>query len=150
MSCDLGVCCQEGQVIYFYGSLPVFRHRAEDVKSFRMFTSQLYVEGKVKQADVARVFGVSKISIKRWVKVYREQGPAGFWKPRRVRGGTVLKPEVLKQAQQRFDEGIEWAEVAAELGVRKDTMRKALRDGRLRVGLKKRKPVVKSRVASRL
>jgi len=50
----------------------------------------------------------------------------------------VLKPEVLKLAQQRLDEGIEWTEVAAELGVRNDTMRKAVRDGRLRVGLKKR------------
>lgn len=42
--------------------LPVFTHAAKDMKSFRMFTSHLCVEGKVKQANLVRVFGVSAIS----------------------------------------------------------------------------------------
>jgi hypothetical protein len=33
LSPDLGVCCREGRVSYFYGTLPVFNHDAKDVKS---------------------------------------------------------------------------------------------------------------------
>ncbi len=40
LSPDLGVSCRDGRVSYFYGTLPVFRHAEEDVKSFRFFTSQ--------------------------------------------------------------------------------------------------------------
>ena len=70
LSTDLGVSCRDGRVSYFYGTLPVFTHSEKDVKSFRLFTSQLYLEGKVKQANLVKVFGVSAISIKRAVKLY--------------------------------------------------------------------------------
>ena len=48
--------CRDGRVSYFYGTLPVFTHDEKDVKTFRLFTSQLYLEGKVKQADLVKVF----------------------------------------------------------------------------------------------
>ena len=69
LSADLGVSCRDGRVSCFYGTLPVFTHGEKDVKSFRMFTSQLYLDGKVKQADLVKVFGVSAIRIKRAVKL---------------------------------------------------------------------------------
>src|SRR5664279_836530 len=64
LSRDLGVSCRDGRVSYYYGTLPVFTHDAKDIKSFRMFTSQLYLDGKVKQSTLVKVFGVSAISIK--------------------------------------------------------------------------------------
>ena len=137
MSDDLGVSCREGRVSYFYGTLPVFTHDAKDVRSFRMFTSQLYLEGKVKQADLVRVFGVSAISLKRAVKLYQKTGPGGFWRPRPVRGASVLTKPALEQAQARLDQGRDLREVAQELGIKYDTLSKAVRDGRLRPGLKK-------------
>jgi hypothetical protein len=139
LSTDLGVSCRNGRVSYFYGTLPVFTHREEDVKSFRLFTSQLYVEGKVKQADLVRVFGVSAISIKRAVKLFEAAGPGGFWRPRPTRGPSVLTPEVLKQAQEQLDQGRTLREVAAQLQVRYDTLRKAVRAGRLHETVKKKK-----------
>jgi len=42
---------KEGIVYYFYGCLPVFQHKEEDLASFRMFTSQLYI------TDFRCVFG---------------------------------------------------------------------------------------------
>ena len=39
---------QEGQVWYIHGHLPVFHHAEVDVGSFRMFTSQMIVNGTVK------------------------------------------------------------------------------------------------------
>jgi len=71
LSNDLGVSCRAGRVSYFYGALPVFTHDAKDLKSFRMFTSQLYLDGKVKQSTLVKVFGVSAISIKRAVELSR-------------------------------------------------------------------------------
>ena len=138
LSRDLGVCCREGRVTYFYGTLPVFTHQEKDVKSFRMFTSQLYLDGKVKQSDLVKVFGVSAISVKRAVKLYEAAGPGGFWRSRPTRGPSVLTPEVLKKAQEQLDRGRELKEVAAELKVKYDTMQKAVRAGRLHLALKKR------------
>ena len=43
-----------------------------------MFTSQLYINGSASQAEICRAFGVSKISVLRSVKLYREKGMAGF------------------------------------------------------------------------
>jgi hypothetical protein len=143
LSSDLGVCCRDGRVSYFYGTLPVFTHEAKDVKSFRMFTSQLYVAGKVKQADLVRTFGVSAISVKRAVKLFEQAGPGGFWRARPVRGPSVLTPEVIKQAQACLDQGQSLGEVAAQLQVKHDTLRKAVRAGRLHVTVKKTKALAR-------
>jgi hypothetical protein len=135
---ELGVSGRAGRVTYFYGSLPVFTHAAKDVKSFRLFTSQLYVEGKVKQADLVRVFGVSPISVKRAVKRYQALGPGGFWQPSPVRGPGVLTPVVLEQAQGLLDEGASPSAVARQLGLKYDTVQKAIRARRLHRPVKKK------------
>ena len=48
-------CRTEGErVIYFNGHLPVFMHDQKDLASFRMFTSQLIVQGSATQGHVAK------------------------------------------------------------------------------------------------
>ena len=138
LSVDLGVSCRDGRVSYFYGPLPVFTHDAKDVKSFRLFTSQLYLEGKVKQADVVRVFGVSAISVKRAVKLLQSAGPGGFWRPRPTRGPSVLTAAVLQPVPGQLDQGQPLPAVAEALGLKYDTLHKAVRAGRVHVPLKKR------------
>ena len=78
----------DGWVTYIHGLLPVFRHEEKDVASFRLFTSQLIVQGIVQQSDIVRVCGVPRITVMRAAKLYREQGAQGFFRQRRVRGGT--------------------------------------------------------------
>lgn len=68
-----------GTVYYFNGMMPIFQHPEDDYASFRLFTSQLVVNGNVKQMDIVRAFGVSKVSVKRWVKKYRERGAEAFF-----------------------------------------------------------------------
>jgi hypothetical protein len=148
LSRDLGVGCQDGYVSYFYGTLPVFRHRVQDVRSFRMFTSQLYLEGKVKQSRLVRVFGVSPISVKRSVKLYEQGGPGGFWQPRPTRGPAVLTPAVLQQAQAQLDQRHTLRAVAAQLHVKYDTLQKAVRARRLQVPLPIQAETVGDPVAS--
>jgi transposase len=128
---------EEGRVTYFNGSMPVFVHEESDLDSFRMITAQFCVNGNAKQADISRAFGVSKISLKRAVKRYREQGPKGFYMPRKRRGSAVLTPPVLAEAQQLLDEGLETSEVADRLDVKRDTLSKAVRAGRLHKAVKK-------------
>ena len=75
---------RDEQVTYFNGDMPLFIHEESDLASFRMITAQFVVNGCATQAQIARAFGVAKISIKRAVKRYREQGPKGFYVPKRA------------------------------------------------------------------
>ena len=103
-----------------------------------MITSQLYVNGSATQAEICRAFGVSRISVKRSVKLYREKGVAGFFAPRRRRGPAVLTPEVLEKVQQHLDQGLSIPETARKLDLKADTLRKAVRAGKLHVVSKKK------------
>ena len=129
---------QDGRVTYFTGDLPVFVHDVEDIDSFRMITAQFCVSASARQVDIIRTFGISKISIKRAVKLYREVGPKGFYAHRKTRGPAVLTPPVLHQAQQLLDEGRATPEVADRLGIKRDTLRKAVGAGRLHQRAKKK------------
>jgi hypothetical protein len=115
------------------GVHPLGRHRAGDRRVFQVLTSQLIDSEACTQAEVVRAFGVPKVSVARALRRYRAGGVAAFFGPRRGRrGGTVLTPEVLAEAQRLLDEGCGRGEVAEELAVPGDALRKALGDGRLR------------------
>lgn len=132
IAAEMAVQKQDGRVFYLYGHLPVFQHDEQDLKSFRMFTSQLIVNGTVKQKDIVRTFGVPLITVKRSVKLYRERGAEGFFQPKvRKRSGRVLKGDVLKRARTLLEEGWSVPEVARELGVLANTLHKAIRAKRL-------------------
>jgi transposase-like protein len=128
---------QDGQVTYFSGQLPVFSHAEDDLASFRMITSQFCVHGGARQSDIIRVFGVTPISVKRSVKIYRQKGPKGFYAPRVTRGPAVLIDSVVVQVEQHLVEGVTVAEIAEELGVKLNTLQKAIRAGRIRSPVKK-------------
>lgn len=130
---------REGTVYYFHGCQPVFSHAEQDLKSFRMFTSQLAVNGICKQAEMVRAFGISAISMKRHVKKYRQGGAAAFYGQRRKPQPRVLREEVLRQAQELLEQGESRAAVAQKLGLKRDTLRKAVRAGRLVEPVKKTK-----------
>jgi transposase len=129
---------RDGQVIYFNGHMPVFIHAEGDIATFRMITAQFCINGNAKQADIARAFGVTLISVKRAVKLYRDKGVSGFYEEPNRRGPAVLTEEVLKEAQERLDQGLEISEVAEQLAVKGNTLAKAIRAGRLHKRAKKK------------
>jgi transposase/predicted nucleic acid-binding Zn-ribbon protein len=116
---------------YFCGIDPVFHHAEEDRRSFRMFTAQLVCQGACRQVEIIRAFGVSINSVRRSVAKYRKEGPGGFYRPRKGRGPTVLTDEVVVKAQELLGHGFSRSETANQLGVRYDTLRKAINQGRL-------------------
>jgi len=116
---------------YFHGTFPVFHHPVEDRASFRMFTAQLVCLGACQQVDIVRTFGVSNNSVSRSVQKYRQEGAKGFFRARKGGGPTVMTAEVTAQAQQRLYAGQPRREVAAALGIKYDTLRKAIDQGRV-------------------
>ncbi|MDT8442590.1 MAG: hypothetical protein RQ723_13195, partial [Desulfuromonadales bacterium] len=118
-------------VTYFNGTMPIFRHGADDLRSFRMITAQFCVTGVASQVQIIRTFGVSKAWMLRAVRCYREKGPQGFFAPRKTRGAAVLTPPVLEQVQALLDRGIETQEAAERLGLKPNTVKKAVLAGRL-------------------
>ncbi len=128
----LAVEKRDGTVYYFHGLLPVFHHAEDDIQSFRMFISQLIVQGSCKQVEIIRAFGVPPISVKRAVKLFRTKGPAGFFqKKEKVQTPRVLKPDVLKKAQSLLDEGMKPDAVGDSLGIKRDTFYRAMKSGKL-------------------
>ncbi len=118
-------------MIYLNGHLPVFQHAPDDLAAFRLFTSQLVVNGTVSQAEIARAFHVPSKTVKRYVKRFREGGSKSFFVVPRRRSASVLKGEVKEQAQALLDEGRSVPEVARKLAVLPDTLHKAIRAQRL-------------------
>ena len=137
---ELAFAKKDGQITYFNGHMPVFTHGEKDIATFRMITSQFCVSGYAKQSDIIRAFGVTSISVKRSVKRYRENGTKGFYAPRVTRGAAVLTAGVVAQSEELLAGGAGEAEVAETLGLKLNTLQKAIRAGRVRKPAKKKSP----------
>ncbi|MFO8090586.1 MAG: hypothetical protein R6U13_12155 [Desulfatiglandaceae bacterium] len=117
---------------YFYSTHPIYSHRKSDRRMFRLVTSQLIDSGACRQVDIRKTFGVSKSSVIRSLNKLRSGGFEGFFVQRRGRrGGNVFTTEMLEKAQGLLDQGYTRNEAVQELGVKYDTFRKAINDGRL-------------------
>lgn len=145
---DLAFERRDNEVTYFNGHLPVFRHAADDLASFRFFTSGLIVNGTATQSEIVKAFGVSLTTVKRCTKKYRQNGGKGFFAPPPRREGTKLNAHRLRQAQQLLEAGREVPELSRELGVLATTLHKAIASGRL-VALKKKRRIPRPSRSSR-
>lgn len=137
---DLACRCEAKTVVYFHGHLPLFTHGQDDVASFRMFTSQLIVQGSATQGQIHKAFGVPLVAIKRATKLYRTSGAAGFFAPKPRREGPKLTPAKLDEARAWLVLGEPLARVSERTGVLPDTLRKAIAAGRLPAVKKKPPP----------
>jgi hypothetical protein len=126
---ELAFSEENGKVWYFNAMMPVFSHDALDIETFRMITSQFCVNGNVKQVDIVKAFGVSPISVKRSVKLYKEEGPGGFYKKKTPRKKTVLTDAAIDEAQTLLNTGLSLTEVATSLDLKYNTLSKAVKDG---------------------
>ena len=127
--------------------MPVFSHEEGDLAAFRLFTTQLIVNGTVTQAQIVRAFGVPLVTVKRMVKRYRTAGAGAFFKPAQPRLGRKLTPVMRAQVQALLDQGLNVPEVSVKTGVLGNTLHKAIRSARLiaRPELPKKKPARSAR-----
>jgi len=118
---------------YFLATHPIYSHSKNDHRMFRLTTSQLIDCGACRQVDIRRVFGVSKSSVIRSLNKLRSGGAEAFFVQRRSRrGGKVFTTAVLDKAQRLLDQGYTRNDAVEQLGIKYDTFRKAINDGRLK------------------
>ena len=130
---------REGNVYYIHGAFPIFSHSLDDQKSFRLIYSQLIDNGLCRNIAIQKAFGISKVSVCRALAIFREHGSAGFFQERKFRGAAVMTADVLLQAQYLLNQGRSRLDTAVDLGLKKDTLAKAVQCGKLHEPLKKTK-----------
>lgn len=124
---------EKGRIYYFNGQeMPVFSHDENDRQSFRMIISQFYVNGNASQAEIIKAFGLPPINMKRAVQIFRENGPSGFYSGQPKRKPRVLTDEVISEVQKLIDDNKDLTTICEQLKIKKDTLQKAIRDGRLK------------------
>jgi hypothetical protein len=91
---QIAVQKEAGRVCYLHGHLPVFQHEEQDVRSFRMFTSQMIDTGTVKPKEIVQTFGVPMVTVKRYVRLYRDHGAKGFYEPRLLQAWRLAARQI--------------------------------------------------------
>ena len=128
---QVGYLKKDNQVWYFNGQMPLFFHKEDDEDSFRMFMAQLHVMGVATQSEINRAFGFNPINMKRWVKKYREEGPGAFFSKTRKRNPRVLVQGGREKAKKLLSRGKTPGETEKKIGVKAETIRKAIQSGKL-------------------
>ena len=139
---DLAFKKENGRVTYFNFSMPVFVHGEEEYETFRMITSQFYVNGTATQAEISRAFGVTLVSVKRSVKIYKQYSPKGFYRPRNTREAVVLTDKVLKEIQTLLFEGKTSKEIANKLRVSTRSIEAYLENLKLKLNCYKKSELI--------
>ncbi|MFH1437706.1 MAG: putative transposase [Pseudomonadota bacterium] len=124
----------DGRITFFDASGPIFSCREDDEVSLRfaaaMFTSPEL--GLAKPIEIAKVLGRHRSRVHEYRKLYREGGAEALEvKKRGPRGATKLKGTRLARAQKYLNKGKSNRKVAKMVCVGEQTIRKAIKEGRL-------------------
>ena len=113
--------------ILFLSTDPIYHHRKNDHRMFRMVTSEVIDSGTCRQVDIQKTFCVSESSVIRSFNKLRSSDAEAFFVQRRgLRGEKVFIPRVLEQSQRLLDQGCSRKEAVHELGIKYDTLYKAI------------------------
>lgn len=128
----VSVVRRDGMVWWFHQGMPIGSHAEKDLASFRHLSSSLCDGGACKLVEVERAFGVSAISVKRALKQYRAGGARSFFERKRVvRGAPVMTAARVKEIQSLIDLGLSDRQIAERLGLKRDTIYRTVKAGRL-------------------
>ena len=119
-----------GEAITYFSNLQPFDcHAAEDVNARHLRMARFHVVSGVGQGELANAFGVSRSTVTRAVKLFRDEGADGFFKQRRRRARTVVDAPMAKRAQAMLAQGLSGRAAARQLGVSPSTFNENLRAG---------------------
>lgn len=129
---DIGLKKIGEKILYFNGGMPIYQHHVDDYKSFRYITSQMIDLKTVRHVEIISSFKVSKESVNRWLRIYRQEGGIGFFRQKKViKHGTILTDDVLIEVQALLNLGKMPKEIGEELNLKPDTIQKAISSHRL-------------------
>ena len=114
------------------GQIAVFVHAEDErVATFGMITSSFAQNGRARQCDIVRAFGVAWDSASSGrMKLYRERDRRAY-APRARRGSAVLTAGVVAEIESLWWRARGLGEAAQKLGLKLDTLRKAVSAGRI-------------------
>ena len=132
---NLSVVYETDKWTYYHGAFPVATHASTDTRFFRMITSSFILNGACRNADIIRVFNVSKSSVIRNCGKYAADGSNAFFKNsgKGERKSKVLTDDKLAKAEELLSASFSRSEVASKIGVKYDTLNKAIQDGRIKI-----------------
>ena len=128
----LAFAYEDDNITYYNAMMPIFTHHKDDIQTFRLILSQFYINGNATQAELVRALGIPPVTLKRSVKLYKEKGPQGFFEPHKRGGPRVLTVDTVTEIEQLFEEGKDVSEISMQLGVRADTIKKGIQQGRVK------------------
>ena len=129
----LGVLEHDGTVYYLHSGVPIFSHSSDDLTRFRFITSNLIIQGRCTNREIADTFHVSTDSVRRWKKKLSEEGDVAFFKEESRHGRSYkLLPNVLERIQRQLDSGRSSYSIAKKEGISEGSIRYAISKGRLK------------------
>ena len=108
---------RDGFTYYFFNLEPFDCHPADDRRAMLLRAAKLHVVSGVPQADIMAAFHLSRPTVARAVKRYRERGEDAFFEPRRGRGRTVVDARMADEAAKLLASGISGSACARQLGI---------------------------------
>ena len=120
---------RDGFTYYFFNLEPFDCHPADDRRAMLLRAAKLHVVSGVPQADIMAAFHLSRPTVARAVKRYRERGEDAFFEPRRGRGRTVVDVRMADEAAKLLASGISGSACARQLGIPVSTFNENRRAG---------------------
>ena len=120
---------RDGFTYYFFNLQPFDCHPAADRRATLLRAAKLHVVSGVPQADIMAAFSLSRPTVARVVKRYREHGEDAFFAPRRGRGRTVVDPQMAAEAAKLLASGMSGSACARHLGIPASTFNENRRAG---------------------
>ena len=120
---------RDGFTYYFFNLEPFDCHPADDRRAMLLRAAMLHVVSDVPQADIMAAFHLSRPTVARAVKRYRERGEDAFFEPRRGRGRTVVDARMADEAAKLLASGISGSACARQLGIAVSTFNENRRAG---------------------
>ena len=120
---------RDGFTYYFFNLEPFDCHPADDRRAMLLRAAKLHVVSGVPQADIMAAFHLSRPTVARAVKRYRERGEDAFFEPRRGRGRTVVDARMAVEAAKLLASGISGSACARQLGIPVSTFNENRRAG---------------------
>ena len=118
---------RDGITYYFFNLEPFDCHPAGDRRAMLLRAAKLQVVSR--QADIMAAFKISRPTLARAVKRYREHGEDAFFEPRRRRGRTVVDAQMAAKAAALLASGMSGSACARHLGIPPTTFNENRRAG---------------------
>jgi len=109
----------------FVGGDNYFSHAAEDENSRRFALTSLIGNGHVRARDGEKDLLIPHRTMMNWMKQYRSEGPASFYRPPPSSKPRVMTEDKSLECAHLLAEGYPIAEVARRAGIEESTLRKA-------------------------